>query len=90
MTSEKLSSRDRIYFNYTEPVACWNEPITSINNSTEIDNVQFCLAIGLVCKNVVQTGGAGDNVSGNCLFTFLTFLPLIVCIFPAAGLVLQI
>lgn len=69
MTSDQLPDDRRFRINLghsnnvTEVVPCWTEPlVNSFTNDT--DYVQFCLAIGLVCNQVVQTGGAGDNVSG--------------------------
>ena len=44
-----------------QPVTCWNEVI---GDST---NIQICLAPVLVCTNVVQTVGAGDNISSASL-----------------------
>ena len=60
--------RRRIYFKPNDPVACWNEYSSQWNNDNDEQDsaakVQICLSIGLICTNVVQTGGAGDNVSG--------------------------
>lgn len=56
MDDSFLTSRDsvgrRIEFNADRPVSCWEE-----------DQVEICVAPVLVCTQVVQTGGGGDNVS---------------------------
>lgn len=46
----------RVALKSDEPVACWHE--TANNESVEI-----CLAPVLVCTEVVQTVGGGDNIS---------------------------
>ena len=50
-----------------QAIRCWEENIESelILNKTR---VQICLAIGMVCTDVVQTVGAGDNISGKFFF----------------------
>lgn len=87
--------KQRIYFDPDDPTACWTEELPSENPNSPVSRVQFCLAVGMVCANVLQTGGAGDNVSGTSgttllneppsLTTFILFLSLV-----AGGLVLQI
>ncbi|KAH9527464.1 hypothetical protein DERF_001476 [Dermatophagoides farinae] len=49
-----------------QAIRCWEENIESelILNKTR---VQICLAIGMVCTDVVQTVGAGDNISASGL-----------------------
>ena len=42
----------RIPVNNTRPVSCWQE-----------GDFDMCVAPVLVCTNVLQTGGGGDNVS---------------------------
>ena len=42
----------RVQFQYDRPVSCWEE-----------DDFSICLAPVLVCTDVVQTGGGGDNIS---------------------------
>lgn len=42
----------RIWFDPTNPVSCWTE-----------EHVDICLAPVLVCTQVLQTVGGGDNVS---------------------------
>ena len=42
----------RIPVNDTRPVSCWAET-----------GAEVCVAPVLVCTNVLQTGGGGDNVS---------------------------
>lgn len=43
---------ERIAFESERPVSCWSE-----------DDVDFCVAPVLVCTQVVQTVGGGDNIS---------------------------
>lgn len=57
-------SRIRIQFDPKIPVPCWEESIT--NSSVEI-----CIAPVLVCTEVLQTGGGGDNVSAAGLVVHL-------------------
>lgn len=45
-------SSQRIWFDPTNPVSCWTE-----------GNIDICLAPVLVCTQVLQTVGGGDNVS---------------------------
>jgi len=47
----------RMAFEPEQPVTCWNE---IMNDHTK---TQICLAPVLVCTNVVQTVGGGDNIS---------------------------
>ena len=49
-TSRKKGTR--ILFNKERPISCWEE-----------DNYEICIAPVLVCTNVVQTAGGGDNIS---------------------------
>ena len=42
----------RIYFDPDKPVSCWNE-----------DDYEICIAPVLVCTNIYQTVGGGDNIS---------------------------
>jgi len=68
-TTSKQGSRRRIPFNPKHPVVCWNEDIvltdteTSGTKSTRVETIEICVAPVLVCTKVIQTGGAGDNVS---------------------------
>lgn len=57
-------SRIRIQFDPKIPVPCWEE---SISNSS----VEICIAPVLVCTEVLQTGGGGDNVSAAGLVVHL-------------------
>lgn len=50
-TSQNRESK-RIPFDTKNPVACWNE-----------DHIKICIAPVLVCTQVLQTGGGGDNIS---------------------------
>ncbi|XP_065660711.1 ADP-dependent glucokinase [Hydra vulgaris] len=43
---------ERVYFNETSPISCWNE-----------DDYELCLAPVLVCTDVKQTVGGGDNIT---------------------------
>jgi len=43
---------ERIAVNQEDPVSCWNEKEYNI-----------CVAPNLVCTHILQTGGAGDNIS---------------------------
>lgn len=52
----------RIYFKNDESIACWSE-----NYGDDHGKVQICLAVGLVCTNVKQTAGGGDNISAAAL-----------------------
>jgi len=49
--------RGRMSFEPEQPVTCWNEVM---NDHTK---THICLAPVLVCTNVVQTVGGGDNIS---------------------------
>ena len=51
-TSRDDKDSRRIPLNEDRPVACWEE-----------DGVEICIAPVLVCTDVVQTGGGGDNIS---------------------------
>ncbi|XP_005106725.1 ADP-dependent glucokinase [Aplysia californica] len=48
----KTPEAGRIPVNDTRPVSCWQE-----------DGFDLCVAPVLVCTNILQTGGGGDNVS---------------------------
>ena len=43
---------DRIAFDPDQPVSCWDE-----------EDVEICIAPVLVCLQVKQTAGGGDNIS---------------------------
>jgi len=47
----------RIHLNPEKPVSCWEETIAG-------DAFKICVAPVLVCRNVKQTAGGGDNISG--------------------------
>jgi len=51
----------RVALEPEQPVTCWHEMIDDYNK------VQICLAPVLVCTNVVQTVGGGDNISSASL-----------------------
>ena len=46
----------RVEFNVSSPVSCWNE-----------DDYEICVAPVLVCTQVLQTGGGGDQITGGGL-----------------------
>lgn len=50
-TSMKKKAR-RVPFDVNNPVSCWSE-----------DNIEVCIAPVLICTEVLQTGGGGDNIS---------------------------
>ena len=97
-TSIRNGDGRRIFFDPADPTPCWTEKLPNENPENEregqLDRVQFCLAVGLVCTNVVQTGGGGDNVSGESLGgggLFMMFSKLTVFfLLSAGGIVLQI
>lgn len=75
-TTSKQGSRRRIPFNPKHPVVCWQEDILLEDSelshagakvSTKIETIEICVAPVLVCTKVIQTGGAGDNVSATGL-----------------------
>lgn len=51
-TTRASSPASRIAFDPHRPVSCWDE-----------DDFQICIAPVLICTEVVQTGGGGDNIS---------------------------
>ena len=51
----------KIPFRNHHPVECWKE------NSNSENGFQLCVAPVLVCTEVVQTGGGGDNISSAAL-----------------------
>lgn len=51
-TTSREGEAQKIEFQPERPVACWEEM-----------EVEICVAPVLVCTEVVQTGGGGDNVS---------------------------
>ena len=51
-TTSRGSDGKRIPFQADRPIACWSESTADI-----------CIAPVLICTKVVQTGGAGDNIS---------------------------
>ena len=46
----------RVEFDTSSPVSCWNE-----------DDYEICVAPVLVCTQVLQTGGGGDQITGGGL-----------------------
>lgn len=56
MDSSFSTSREqgghRMPINDAQPISCWDE-----------DDFEICVAPVLVCTQVVQTGGGGDNIS---------------------------
>ncbi|CAL8070352.1 unnamed protein product [Calicophoron daubneyi] len=68
----------RIHFNDTAPVTCWTEPEPTLMHpdfrgpervtAQTFDTViEICVAPVLVCSQVRQTVGAGDNISAGAL-----------------------
>ena len=51
-TTSKSQASQRILVEEDRPVSCWEE-----------EDFEICLAPGLVCTEVVQTAGGGDNIS---------------------------
>ena len=51
-SSSRKSGSARILFDPSSPVSCWDE-----------GDVEICIAPVLVCLNVKQTAGGGDNIS---------------------------
>uniref|UniRef100_A0A182JBN2 Uncharacterized protein n=1 Tax=Anopheles atroparvus TaxID=41427 RepID=A0A182JBN2_ANOAO len=60
--SAKEPGAKRVHFNNRDPVSCWEETI-DVNGARSIA-VEICVAPVLICKNAIQTVGAGDNISG--------------------------
>ncbi len=97
-TSIRNGDGRRIFFDPADPTPCWTEKLPNENPENEregqLDRVQFCLAVGLVCTNVVQTGGGGDNVSGECflgvVYDVLKTNSSFFLLLSAGGIVLQI
>lgn len=51
-TTTRKSEARRVPFNAKDPISCWDE-----------SNIEVCIAPVLVCTEVLQTGGGGDNIS---------------------------
>lgn len=51
-TTSRGENSKKILFETKNPVACWEE-----------NDIEICVAPVLVCTEVLQTGGGGDNVS---------------------------
>lgn len=51
-TTSMNSDARRVPFDAKDPISCWDE-----------DKVRVCIAPVLVCTEVMQTGGGGDNIS---------------------------
>lgn len=50
------NGQSRVFFEPSEPVACWNEVLDDVE-------VEICLAPVLICTEAQLTAGAGDNIS---------------------------
>lgn len=50
------NGQSRIFFEPSEPVACWTEVLDGLD-------VEICLAPVLICTEAQLTAGAGDNIS---------------------------
>jgi ADP-dependent glucokinase len=53
----------RIYFDHENPVSCWEE--NGVGHDGRV--VEICIAPVLVCTEVRQTAGGGDNISAGGL-----------------------
>lgn len=51
----------RVHLNPEKPVSCWEEEISG-------DQFKICVAPVLICTDVKQTAGGGDNISGAGLY----------------------
>lgn len=51
-TTSLGKNAQRIHFDPKNPISCWDE-----------NNLEICVAPVLVCTEVIQTGGGGDNIS---------------------------
>lgn len=60
--NESDSNPKRIFIDKSNPIACWKE-----NDPVIGKRIQICLAVGLVCTEVKQTAGGGDNISASAL-----------------------
>ena len=60
--STEESNQRRVFIKEGEPVTCWTEDDPVIGK-----RIKICLAIGLVCTEVKQTAGGGDNISAGAL-----------------------
>ena len=61
-TSKSSHDARRIPFRSDHPVECWDETYGGVDGT-----YQLCVAPVLVCTEVVQTGGGGDNISSAAL-----------------------
>jgi len=50
------ASEHKVHFTGRTPVVCWRETMTDID-------IEICVCPVLVCKQVIQTVGGGDNTS---------------------------
>lgn len=55
------SGSKRMVMGDNDPVVCWDEKIDFSNG--KISDVHICLAPVVVCTEVKQTAGCGDNIS---------------------------
>lgn len=62
ITSNEQQNVERVQLN--EAIRCWQENLDNSHLTGKKTRVEICLAIGMVCTNVLQTVGAGDNISG--------------------------
>lgn len=51
----------KVSFEPERPVSCWEEEIKLADGT--LDPVLICVAPNLVCTDVYQTAGGGDNIS---------------------------
>lgn len=55
-TTTDDNNNSRVFFEPTQPVACWEEVLDN-------DEVEICVAPVLICTEAQLTAGAGDNIS---------------------------
>nr|XP_027202741.1 ADP-dependent glucokinase-like [Dermatophagoides pteronyssinus] len=65
ITSNEQQNVERVQLN--EAIRCWQENLDNSHLTGKKTRVEICLAIGMVCTNVLQTVGAGDNISASGL-----------------------
>lgn len=56
MEAGTAASEHEVHFTGRNPVVCWRETVTDMD-------IEICVSPVLVCKQVVQTVGGGDNIS---------------------------
>lgn len=59
-----VASEHRVHFTGRSPAVCWRE--AAAQTSIDVD-IEICVSPVLVCKQVAQTVGGGDNISAAAL-----------------------